>query len=246
MIGYRIIFVPLLIVSCILIFSCKHDSELPPNGGGTGGGGTGGGGTGGGGTGVPCDSTKIYFQQQVLPVLLSNCAMSGCHDDASHQDGVVLTSFEKVMATADIRPGQPGNSELFERIIDTDPNDRMPKPPRSPLSAAQINMIRQWIEQGALNLSCQSICDTTSFTYSGAVRTIISNKCQGCHSGTAAAGGIDLSVYNGVKAKVTDGRLWGAINHQAGFSAMPKGGAKLSVCEITQIRKWIDAGSPNN
>lgn len=237
----RLIVLFLVTIFCCVTFSCRHDTELAPVGGGTGGGGT-----GGGGTGVLCDPTKIYFQQQVLPVLLSNCAMSGCHDDASHQGGVVLTSFEKVMSTAGIRPGHPGNSELYERITDTDPDKRMPRPPRSPLSPAQITVIRQWIEQGALNLSCQPSCDSNSFTYSGAIKAIITSKCQGCHSGTTASGGIDLSSYNGVKAKVTDGRLLGAINHQPGFSAMPKNGAKLSECEITQVRKWIEGGSPNN
>ena len=246
-----------LFVLAIIVFAsaCKHTvGDLNPStgtgggnggtGGGTGGGG--GGGTGGGNTGTTCDPNKIYFQQQILPILISNCAMSGCHDAASHQDGVVLTTYESVMATADVRPGRPDDSDLYEMITETDPDDRMPPPPRTPLSATQILMVRQWIEQGALNLSCQnSTCDTTSATFT-LVRAIISNKCQGCHSGTAAAGGIDLSTYNGVKAKVNDGRLWGAINHLPGYSPMPKNGNKLSDCEITQVRKWIEAGSPNN
>ena len=225
--------------------ACRHRIEDLNDPGNPAGGGTGGvPGTGGGTT--PCDPSKIYFQQQVLPILVSNCAMSGCHDDASHQDGVVLTSYEKVMNTADIRPGRPGDSELYERITDNDPGDRMPPPPQAPLSAQQIQTIRQWIEQGALNLSCQNMCDSTSFSYSGSIRAIISNKCQGCHSGATPQGGIDLSTYNGIKAKVTDGRLWGAINHLPGYSPMPRNGAKLSDCEIAQFRKWIEAGSPNN
>jgi uncharacterized membrane protein len=229
-----------LLAAVFISLSCRHQVETLP-------------GTGNGGdstmTGNPadaCDPNKIYFQQQVLPILISNCAMSSCHDDASHQEGVVLTSYQKVMSTAGIRPGRPGNSELYERITDTDPRDRMPRPPQAPLTPAQVQLIRQWIEQGAQNLICQNMCDSTSFTYSGAIRAVISNKCQGCHSGTAASGGIDLSTYAGIKAKVTDGRLWGAVNHQAGFSAMPKNGAKLSDCEIAQIRKWIGSGSPNN
>jgi hypothetical protein len=242
----------LLMTVIVITISCKHTGEgIPPSagsggtGGGTGGGS--GGGTGSGGsTGTTCDPNKIYFQQQVLPVLISNCAMSGCHDAASHQDGVVLTSYASVMATADVRPGRPDDSDLYEMITETDPDDRMPPPPRSPLSSTQILMIRQWIEKGALNLSCQSSgCDTTSATFT-IVKSIISAKCQGCHSGTAASGGIDLGTYAGVKARVDDGRLWGAINHLPGYSPMPKNGNKLSDCEIAQFRKWIEAGSPNN
>lgn len=239
-------FLFLLFIACVASISCRHQPDILSAENGSGSGSGGGGGTGGGGTTQSCDPTKIYFQQQVLPILVSNCAMSGCHDDASHQDGVILTSYQNVMNTADIRPGRPGDSELYERITENDPDDRMPRPPRNPLTAQQIQIIRDWIVQGAQNLSCESMCDSNSFTYSGAIRPLISNKCEGCHSGTAASGGVDFSTYTGLKAKVTDGRLWGAINHLPGFSAMPKNGNKLSGCEISQIKKWIDSGSPNN
>lgn len=233
--------VSLFIIAAIGFMSCKHDIGSVA-GTGTGGGGTG---TGGGG-GTSCDTTKVYFQQQVLPVLISNCAMSGCHDVASQKKGIILTSYQNVMATTDIRPGRPFDSELYEKIVETDPVKRMPPPPANPLSAQQVQLIYNWIQQGAQDLTCQDLCNPNSFTYSVSIRNIISNKCQGCHSGGAPQGGIDLSTYNGVKAKVTDGRLWGAVNHLAGFSPMPKNGAKLSTCEIDQIKNWIATGAPNN
>ena len=230
----------LLLTTVLIIGACKHAPLEPtPGGGNTGGG-------GGGTSGVPCDPNKVYFQQQVLPILISNCAMSGCHDDASHQNGVVLTSYTSVMATADVRPGNPGSSDLYEVIIDNDPNDRMPPPPRNALTVTQRELIRKWIADGAQNLVCASLCDSTVFTFAAAIKPLVESKCQGCHSSTAAMGGIDLSTYNGIKAKVNDGRLWGSVNHQIGFSAMPKNGSKLSDCELTQIRKWIEAGAPNN
>ena len=230
----------------LAFFSCRHGAEtLVDPGAGTGGGGNGGtGGSNGGGT--SCDPAKVYFQQQVLPILLSNCAMSGCHDVASHEDGVILTTYEYVMATADIRPGDPGGSELYEMIVESDPDDRLPPAPPPRQSTEQISLIRNWILQGAQNLSCASLCDSTVFSYSAAIRPIISNKCQGCHQGSSASAGIDLSGYPGVLARVTDGKLWGAVNHEPGYSAMPKNGNKLTDCELSQIRKWIDAGAPNN
>ena len=243
------------IISSVIIFliagilliapGCKHHiPELSDGNTNTGGGGNTGG--SGGNSSVPCDPNKIYFKQQVLPILISNCALSGCHDDASRKDGVILTSYEKVMNTGDVRPGRPGDSDLYEVLVENDPDKRMPRPPLNPLSQQQIQIIYQWIQQGAQNLECSSMCDENSFTYSGTIKVLIANKCQGCHSGGLPQGGIDLSTYNGVKAKIDDGRLWGAINHQAGFSPMPKNGTKLSECEINQFRKWIDAGAPNN
>jgi mono/diheme cytochrome c family protein len=88
-------------------------------------------------------------------------------------------------------------------------------------------------------------CVTTGVTYSGTVSPIISANCLGCHGATPSAP-FSLNTYAAVKAKVDDGRLFGAISHAAGFSPMPKGGAQLGQCEINKIKAWIDAGAPNN
>lgn len=194
----------------------------------------------------PCDTNKIYFEQQVLPILISNCAKSGCHDNISHKEGVVLTTYSSVINTGGIRPGNAGESKLYKLIVTSNQGDRMPEPPANPLTQEQKNLIYKWIQQGAQNLICQNMCDSNIYTFSGSIKNIVSAKCQGCHSGTSAGGGIDLSTYAGVKSTATNGKLWGSINQLPGYAAMPKNGAKLSVCEISQFRKWINAGSPNN
>ena len=90
-------------------------------------------------------------------------------------------------------------------------------------------------------------CDTTTVNYSGTVTAILNSYgCVTCHSGGAPSGGVNLSIYNGVKGKVDDNRLMGAITHSAGFSPMPQGAGKMSACDINKIRAWIDAGAPNN
>jgi len=228
-----------------IIFACKHEipERNPAGGGGTGGGG---GGTGSGTT-VTCNPDTVYFQQQVLPIFISNCSVSGCHDAITRQDGANLTNYNSIITTGDVRPGNPGNSEIWEKITETDPSDRMPPPPRNALTQAQKDIIFKWIMQGAKNNSCQpTACDSSNVTFNGSIKPIINNKCLGCHSSAAPQGNINYSTYAGVKAKVDDGRLWGAINHLPGFSALPKNGNKLSECEITQFRKWIAAGAPNN
>lgn len=225
----------LTIIMSLITGSCKHEIPVSPaNQIPTGT------------SSDPCDPNKVYFEQQVLPILVSNCAKSGCHDNASHKESVVVTSYNSVMSTGGVRAGNAGNSELYKVITTTNNNDRMPPPPALPLTQQQKNLIYNWIQQGAQNSICQNMCDSNVFTYSSSVKNIISNKCLGCHSGTSAGGGIDLSTYANIKAKVTDGKLWGSINQLPGYSAMPQNGSKLSVCEITQIKKWIDAGSPNN
>ena len=70
--------------------------------------------------------------------------------------------------------------------------------------------------------------------------------CTNCHSGPNPEGGFPLDSYTGVKTKIDDGRLWGSINHLAGFAPMPHGAAKMNQCDINKIKAWMDAGAPNN
>lgn len=224
---------PLLAMICfvVIIGSCKHEIPVLPDST-----------TAVGDSSTPCDPNKVYFQQQVLPILVSNCAQGGCHDAASHREGVNLTSYNYTMSTGGIRPGNPDRTKIWETIRSGD----MPPGGHTPLTQTQKDLIYNWILQGAENLVCESACgDTVNITYSLSVKPIMANKCMGCHSGSAPQGGIDLTTYTNVKTQVTNGNLWGSVSQSTGFIPMPVGGA-LSTCELTQIRKWIDLGAPNN
>ena len=234
----------LLVLMMFALSSCKHQPQvlpLDPNSGTE----NPGGGNGGGGTNN-CDPNVVYFEQQILPLIVSNCAKSGCHTTADHEDGIILNSYNTIMSDGEIDPGNPGNSELYEAITETDPDDIMPPPPHSPLTSSQITLIRTWIQQGAQNNSCQNTCDTTNVTYTGSILPILQNSCIGCHSGSTPGGNISLNTYAGVSAQATNGKLFGSVNHSTGYSAMPKGGNKLSTCQIDMIRIWVNAGAPNN
>jgi hypothetical protein len=226
--------VSLLLLAVLLVVtigSCKHEIPVLPDSK-----------TAIGDTSTPCDASKVYFQQQVLPILVSNCAQTGCHDVASHKEGVNLTSYNYTMSTGGIRPGSPGQTKIYEVIR----NGEMPPSGHAPLTQIQKDLIYNWILQGAQNLVCQNACgDTVNITYSLSVKPTISNKCVGCHSGTSPQGGIDLSSYTGVKTVVTNGKLWGSVSHSPGYLPMPVGGSLLP-CELVQIQKWIMQGAPNN
>jgi hypothetical protein len=90
-------------------------------------------------------------------------------------------------------------------------------------------------------------CNTSGVTYSGTVVPLLqSHGCLGCHNGAAPSGNISLQGYNNIKAVVQSGKLYGAISHAPGFSPMPQGGNKMSACNISKIKAWIEAGFPNN
>lgn len=196
-----------------------------------------------------CSPDTVYFDQQILPILQSSCAFSGCHDAASAQDGVVLTNYERVMQTADIRPFRTNDSELYEVITENDPDDVMPPPPASRLTGEQIALIATWINQGAQNLQCDpdaGSCTTNSRSYNTHIRPILQNRCVGCHSGGSPSGGVSLNNYTGVLTVVNSGQLLGAIRQETGFANMPPNGNALPQCTIDQIAAWIQDGAPNN
>ncbi|MEX2380223.1 MAG: c-type cytochrome domain-containing protein [Vicingaceae bacterium] len=192
-----------------------------------------------------CDPDTVYFQVDVLPFLRSNCAFSGCHGDGSSQNGVELSNYANIMATADVRPEDPEGSDLYEMITETDPDKRMPPPPYDALDSSQIAMIRKWIEQGAKNNSCDN-CDTTNVTFSKNVQPIIQNNCQGCHSGSNPPLGILLTNYSEINTRVQSGELLAVIKHEAPYTPMPYQLPKLNQCLIDQIEIWIDNGANND
>lgn len=190
-----------------------------------------------------CDPNKIYFVNDVLPIINANCAFSGCHGGGSAQDGVDLSTYNGIME--EVIAGNAFSSDLYEAITDNDPADVMPPSPYNTLSSEQIVIIRDWINQGATNEECAD-CDLTNVTFAISVWPIIQNNCTGCHSGTSPQGNLSLTNYAEIAQIAQNGYLSGVINHDSGFVAMPLNGQQLSTCDIDTIENWISQGYPNN
>lgn len=105
-----------------IFFGCKHEPVLPEQ--------------------------EVSFSQDILPIMQMGCQHAGCHGDSLNQQPK-LTTYEEVMEFGDIKPGDPHDSDLYERIIDTDDDDRMPQPPYAPLNDRNTKLIYIWIAQGA-------------------------------------------------------------------------------------------------
>lgn len=242
-------FVFLLTLLLLFIISCKHEPQIIPRpDSGIDNSGTINTGTTGTNEASTCDPDSVYFEKSILPLIVSSCAKSGCHDAISHKDGVVLNSYQNIMNHGDIRPGNPGNSDLYKYMISNDPDKIMPPPPAAPMSQSDINLVYKWINQGARNNTCSEggACDTSSVTFSAKVNPILLSKCVGCHSNTLASGQVNLTGYSNVHIYAQSGSLLGSINHDYGYFPMPKGIPKLSNCEIAIVRTWIREGANNN
>jgi hypothetical protein len=89
-------------------------------------------------------------------------------------------------------------------------------------------------------------CDTTSvISYNTHIVPIMQNNCVSCHSGSGANGGVTLDNYQGVYDVATNTALIGVTWHEALYTPMPPN-YQIDSCSLVQLKKWVDAGAPNN
>lgn len=91
----------------------------------------------------------------------------------------------------------------------------------------------------------KSGCDTAKVTYSLSIIPITIANCNVCHSEILANGGVVTENYIGLNTVAKNGKLWAAVNWTGPYH-MPKDANKLSNCDLAKIKKWIDAGAPDN
>jgi hypothetical protein len=93
-------------------------------------------------------------------------------------------------------------------------------------------------------------CDTLAVKYSTHILPILQTYCYVCHSAALVAegggGGYNLEDFSTLQTLALNGHLYGAVDHAAGYSPMPKYGNKLSDCEISTIKIWENNGTLNN
>lgn len=216
---YNFLIFVVLMLSTLILNSCRHEAELPS------------------------DLEEVCFSEEVMPVIVSNCATSGCHD-VGGTGNVSLTDYNSIVKN--IEPGKPFKSKLYKAITKKDylPNYMPPKPNKA-LSSEQIRNIYVWILQDAKNTTCTSACDTNNYLFNQNILPIVQNNCSGCHGESSPSAGISITNYYNVKTIASNGSLLGTITSAQGFSSMPKG-YKLADCKIIQIKKWIQNGTQNN
>jgi hypothetical protein len=183
------------------------------------------------------------FSRDVLPVLVSHCATTNCHDAITHQEGYVFTSYSSTMHA--VSPGSLSGSRLYTSIITASGENKMPPAGKTQLTTAQIDSIAAWIRYGALDQNCGEACDTLNpVTFSGAIWPILQTACTGCHSGPSPPGGVNLANYTSVATAAADGSLINSLKG-AGVTRMPLGGS-FSACRIREFEIWINNGYLSN
>jgi DNA-binding beta-propeller fold protein YncE/mono/diheme cytochrome c family protein len=96
-------------------------------------------------------NTKVSYFRQIRPVLQRQC--QGCHQPASKQADLVLTSYEGFRSGGKSGPsflaGKPDQSLVLAYLK----GDRQPRMPLGgePIAAEQIDLFRRWIGEGGID-----------------------------------------------------------------------------------------------
>lgn len=104
-------------------------------------------------------SRQVSYSAQIKPIFQRHC--QGCHQPAKAQGDYQMTVFADLLAAGEsgqpgIVPGSPDESYLFEQISIVDGHAEMPKD-GTPLHEAEIDLIRKWIVEGAIDDSPASV-----------------------------------------------------------------------------------------
>lgn len=97
------------------------------------------------------ESDKVDFNADVRPIINTKCIT--CHGGVK-QSGKFSLLFEEEALEPNksgkpaIIPGHASDSEMIKRILHSDPEQRMP-PEGPPLSKAEVEILKKWIDQGA-------------------------------------------------------------------------------------------------
>jgi hypothetical protein len=183
------------------------------------------------------------FSRDILPVLVSRCASTGCHDATTHQENYIFSSYSTTMTA--VSSGNPDESKLYEVIKFATGENKMPPSGNPQLTFAEIDSIRAWISYGAKNQYCGEVCDTINpVTFSGTIWPVMQTSCTGCHSGASPSGSLTLTNYDNIAAAASNGSLLNSLKGN-GVTKMPLGGS-FSACRIRQFEIWINNGHLNN
>ena len=97
-------------------------------------------------------SDKVDFVRDVQPILKAHCY--SCHGEQKQLSGLRLDVKAAAQKGGDshgvaISPGRSAESVLMRLVRGDDKDVRMP-PEGPPLSAGQIDVLRRWIDEGAV------------------------------------------------------------------------------------------------
>ena len=102
---------------------------------------------------TPAPNTVEFYTQRVQPILNANCYR--CHGGFNHRGGLSLATRAGMLRGGHdgtvLVPGDATKSLIVRLIRHEGPaNDPMPMPPKGKISDADIAVVTQWVQAGAV------------------------------------------------------------------------------------------------
>lgn len=112
---------------------------------------------------IPClwslsalSAVPVDFTREVKPILSEHCIHCHGSDEKSRKGDLRLDLLDSALKGGEsdgpaIVPGKPEASAIMARVLSHDPDEVMPPPKeKKPLSAAQTDILKRWIAEGAV------------------------------------------------------------------------------------------------
>lgn len=88
-----------------------------------------------------CDSLGVTYSENIVPLINSSCSLPGCHDADAPATTGNFTDYNVLAEKAN-------NKKITEQVFEL---GLMPQPPFPPLTEAQKDTLKCWIDAGAPN-----------------------------------------------------------------------------------------------
>lgn len=106
------------------------------------------------GSASDCDAQQVHFNRDIRPILAEKCFHCHGPDSRTREADLRLDTREGLLGDGQglsvVHPGKVDLSELYQRLITSEPDEQMP-PVESEITLApnEVKLIKKWIEQGA-------------------------------------------------------------------------------------------------
>jgi formylglycine-generating enzyme required for sulfatase activity len=201
----------------------------------------------------------VDFSKQVKPILEANCL--SCHNPENVKGELLMDTRENVIIGGEygpaLEPGKPDESSLYTlTILDPDDEDIMP-PKGDPLTKAQTDILKTWIEQGAEWPEDVVLKPARKVDFVEDVQLVLEQNCVSCHREGHADGDLQLDVREKAFAGGKSGKAIipgrSSLSSLYTFTILPEDHADLmppakkdgpmSEEETDILRFWIDQGA---
>lgn len=201
----------------------------------------------------------VDFSKQVKPILEANCL--SCHNPENVKGELLMDTRENVIIGGEygpaLEPGKPDKSSLYTlTILDPDDEDIMP-PKGDPLTKAQTDILKTWIEQGAEWPEDVVLKPARKVDFVEDVQLVLEQNCVSCHREGHADGDLQLDVREKAFAGGKSGKAIipgrSSLSSLYTFTILPedhgdlmppaKKDGPMSKEKTDILRFWIDQGA---